>query len=60
MIIPEWESNYWQTVLDEAQERGDEEAIELAMKHLYPVYPNIEDVTLLEIEDSEILDIPIK
>jgi len=57
MIIPEWEADYWQTVLEEAQETGDEVIIELAMKHLYPVYPEVEDTALLDIEDDEILSL---
>lgn len=52
MNIPAWESDYWETVLDEAQDSQDEVLTELALKHLYPVYPNIEDTALLESENE--------
>lgn len=54
MIIPEWEAEYWQTILDEAIDGNDEELQELALKHLYPVYPEVEDTALLDIEDDDI------
>jgi hypothetical protein len=57
MIIPEWEAEYWQTILDDAIDKNDEELQELALKHLYPVYPEVEDTALLDIEDDEILSL---
>jgi hypothetical protein len=59
MNIPVWEAQIWESILDEAQERGDEEAIELAMKHLYPAYPNIEDTALLSDDEDLGEDNPI-
>lgn len=53
MIIPVWESQYWEDILDEAQNGDDSELQELALKHLYPVYPNIEDTALLDKELSD-------
>lgn len=55
MNIPTWESDYWETVLDEAQDSQDEVLTELALKHLYPVYPNIEDTALLS-DDEDLED----
>lgn len=43
---------------DEATDKDDSELKELALKHLYLVYPNIEDTALLEEELSDD-DMPI-
>lgn len=59
MIIPTWEQQYWEDILDEAQGSQDEELAELAMKHLYPVYPNIEDTALLSDDEDLENDSPI-
>lgn len=51
MIISEWEAEYWQTILEEAENADDEVAREEAMKHLHPVFP--EDTELDETLDDE-------
>lgn len=51
-IRPEWEIDYWETILDEAEKEGDEVKRQIALEHLAkeiePIYPNIEDTSLLE------------
>lgn len=46
------EEEYWEDILDEANETNNTNLAEEAMKHLELLYPNTEDTALLDSDDE--------
>lgn len=42
--IPAWETEYWETIMNEAMESGDQERYEMARARAYPDYESNEEV----------------